>query len=74
MTSDVLDEIKQKIDILDAHQQQELLIYLRSTQKQSSSYRWSDLQALASYPFCSTDAQQWVNQIRTENDQDRRVM
>lgn len=74
-----LDEVLEKINLLNSEEQQHVMSVLSEKaslpmpQKERPKKKWADLVGILSYPACGEDAQEYISRSRREADEHRKV-
>lgn len=79
MSAEVLDEVLEKINLLDPKEKQQVMTVLSGkepkceSQETSPHLKWADLVGILPYPAFGEDAQEYITRSRQEDDENRKV-
>ena len=79
MSVTVLDEVLEKINLLEPDEQQHVMSVLsekaslQMPQKGRAKKKWADVKGMLPYPAFGEDAQEYISRSRREDDENRKV-
>ena len=79
MSANVLDEVLEKINLLEPDEQQQVMSVLSEKaihcepHEEEPTLKWADLDGLLPYPACGEDAQEYITRTRREAEEQRDI-